>query len=218
MFVLLFPGRACSNVSSIGNGLHLWLSRSLEVRHSRRTKYLVRPRASYFASRAGNKTSNGNETFFFLSRKEFHASRRYRNPYRSDHCARRDAERTACPFAEGTRCFQTTIFNRSVFAFSIRVIIPSDVLFPFSFLRRISRYDVSRGFRAVSVFFHYFLSLAYEQCEMIVANEVALRFFQSFSFPGYTIGWLSLERKLFGFHMLISKIRCAIMVCRQAEV
>lgn len=153
MFVLLFSGRACSNVSSIGNGLHLCLSRSLEVRHSRRTKYLVRPRASYFASRAGNKTSNGNGTFFFsprpaknfmpLADTETHAG---------DHCARRDAENSLSVCGRNTLLSNNHIQPQRIFAFSVRVIISSDNSFSSSFFQRVFRVTT----RVVSARFLHF--------------------------------------------------------------
>lgn len=61
------PRAACSNVSWIGNGLHLCLAApskwDIPVERN-----IYAPRASYFASMYGNKTSNGNETFFFPPR------------------------------------------------------------------------------------------------------------------------------------------------------
>lgn len=112
--VLLFPPRAaCSNVSWIGNGLHLCLAApskwDIPVERN-----IYAPRASYFASMYGNKTSNGNETFFF--HQEFHAS-----SILKPLCTKL---RTACPFAERTgyclkQPYSTVLYLHSLFALII---------------------------------------------------------------------------------------------------
>lgn len=104
------PRAACSNVSWIGNGLHLCLAApskwDIPVERN-----IYAPRASYFASMYGNKTSNGNETFFF--HQEFHASSILR-PL----CTKL---RTACPFAEREQvyCLKQPYSTEVVFAFAI---------------------------------------------------------------------------------------------------
>ena len=145
------------------------------------------------------------ETFFFFRPAKNFMPLADTETHTADHCARRDAERTACPFAEGTPLLSNNhIQPQRICILYSRHNSPPTFFFHLLF------------FSVVSVLFHYFLSLAHGQCETIVANEVALRLFGHLFLPDYTIGRLSLDRRLLGYQMLISRICCAIMVRRQA--